>query len=239
VLIWHYRLSSHIFAVAPNPVLKIAYIHPSFVLFEREFDHGRTDFLLRTLPIPPYYRYLGPGLGEVFVDRAKGNHSSQPPSLGTVGTGIDVLISATPQVQTPFPTLSLLPVLPIGLPWVVKSASASIVRRCSCPAPLRPSSTEHWNRRKTCSHEDMDVVWHQSPCETGCTGLGDDFSKSANKGITVFVIPEDLQPLNSADHNAVESARSIDASFSRHGRIVVIPVKSCQSIHQYPSQRGP
>lgn len=81
------------------------------------------------------------------------------------------------------------------------------------------------------------MVWHQSPCETGCTGLGEDFSESANKGIRVSVIPEDLPLLNSADHNVVESARCIDASSSRHGRIVVIPVKSCQSIPS-PSSTG-
>jgi hypothetical protein len=46
--------------------------------------------------------------------------------------------------------------------------------------------------------------------------LGENFSESTNKGITIGVIPEDLSPLYSANHNVVESAWGINASFSRH-----------------------
>jgi hypothetical protein len=51
-------------------------------------------------------------------------------------------------------------------------------------------------------------------------GLGDNFSEAVHKVAAIYIVPENLPPLYPANHNVVESARSINASFSRHQQIL-------------------
>jgi hypothetical protein len=44
--------------------------------------------------------------------------------------------------------------------------------------------------------------------------------EAVHKVVAINIVPENLPPLYPANHNVVESARSINASFSRHQQIL-------------------
>jgi hypothetical protein len=117
-----------------------------------------------------------------------------------------------------------LPAVPLkldqeGLEPVLEEVADPPMPQIELTSVPRPESCHQpRERHRTRAHDEMDVIGHQRPRKTGEPLLGDEPSQPIGEVLSVRIILKDDPALNCAQHDMVNSTRTIETSLSGHPR---------------------
>jgi len=101
-----------------------------------------------------------------------------------------------------------------------KMATASVVAVKADSVSRKEPSHDRGKGNKTCSKEEMKMIWDEHPCVTCGFSLREEFGEALQKILPVPVVYEYLSALDTPDHDVVQGTGCVQAGLSWHGFIL-------------------